>query len=219
MPRKHYRRQESGLIGLIEFFVNRPTQNQATTLQLATGIPARRPDELRPRELEELAASVFHKLGFRNVKHTGSHSSTDGGVDVWMLNGEGHVEIVQCKQLRNRVDKSELVYFAKTMRKQHAVKGHYWAPSGFTQPAIDYATVNNIEIYEEPRIRRIVEKVYQSELEQRKSQGEQSQLVLQVKSSPKRLFGMTVAQIIVIIGLGLCAISSLGCLVSYILSN
>ena len=217
MPRKHYRRPESGLIGLIGFFVNRPTKNQATTLQLATGIPAERPDELRPRELEELAANVFHKLGFRNVKHTGAHSSTDGGVDVWMLNGEGHVEIVQCKQLRNRVDKSELIYFAKTMRKQHAVKGHYWSPSGFTQPAIDYAASNNIELYEEPRIRRIVEKVYQSELEQRQTQVEQAQPVLQVKS--KRLFGMTVAQIIIIIGLGLCAISSLGCLVSYMLSN
>lgn len=116
MPRKRYRRQNTGLTGLIESLANRPTQKQAASIQFITSLPVKRPDELRPRELEELAAQIFHRLGYRNVKHTGAHSSTDGGVDVWMLNPDGHVEIVQCKQLKNRVDKSELVYFAKIMR-------------------------------------------------------------------------------------------------------
>lgn len=221
MPRKRYRREESGLLGLIGFFINRPTQNQALSLQLATGIRAGRPDELRPRELEELAANVFHRLGYKNVKHTGAHSSTDGGVDVWMLNSEGHVEIVQCKQLRNRVDKRELVYFMKTMRQQHAVKGHYWAPSGFTQPAIDYATLNQIELYEEPRIRRVVENVYKTDLEQNRLQAAQipSQSQASAKPRSKRILGMTGTQIAILLMIGLCAISLLVCLFSSILSS
>jgi hypothetical protein len=230
MPRKHYRRQETGLLGIIEHFVNRPTQNQIVSMQFMTGLPTGRSDELRARELEELAANVFHKLGYKNVTHTGAHSSTDGGVDVWMLNNEGLPEIVQCKQLRNRIDKTELVYFAKVIRRQHAAKGHYWAPSGFTQPAIDYAKLNNIELYEEPQIRRLVEKINQSDLEKRKLQEAQmqaegrlqvpmqSQTMVPAKTNSKRFLGMTVTQIVILAVLGLCSLMSFVIVFLYLLS-
>jgi hypothetical protein len=230
MPRRHYRRQETGIVGIIEYFLNRPSQNQKASMQFATGLPIERSDELRPRELELLAANIFNRLGYKNVIHTGAHSTTDGGVDVWMINNEGLPEIVQCKQLRNRVDKTELIYFEKVIRRQHAAKGHYWAPSGFTQPAIDYAKTKNIELYEEPRIRRLVEKIRQSDIEQQKlqeaqiqsevnlSSNIQSQIKLPVKIKTNRFLGMTVTQIVILVVLGMCSIASFVIALIYFLS-
>jgi hypothetical protein len=147
---------------------------------------------------------------------------------------------VQCKQLRNRIDKTELVYFAKVIRRQHAAKGHYWAPSGFTQPAIDYAKSNNIELYEEPHIRRLVDKINQFDLEQRKLQEtkmqEQTKLTTQMqsqammpsktgskimvsaKTNSKRFLGMTVTQIVILAVLSLCSITSFIIVFLYLLS-
>jgi hypothetical protein len=230
MPRRHYRRQDNSLVGLIGHIVNRPTQNQSISMQYMTGLTTRRPDELRARELEELAANVFYRLGYKNVTHTGGHSSTDGGVDVWMLNDQGLPEIVQCKQLRNRIDKTEMVYFSKVMRRQHAIKGHYWAPSGFTQPAIDYAKLNNIELYEELQIRRLVEKIYQYDLEQKKLQEAQAQAqgklpvytdlktVPEARIKSKRYLGMTVTQIVILATLGFCSILSFVIVFLYLFS-
>lgn len=217
MPKRRYRKQtEYGLIeGLIHLLVDRPTERQAETLQLAIGTRANRPDELRPRELEELAAEVFNKLGYKNVVHSGAHSSTDGGVDVWMLNAQGLPEIIQCKQLKSRVDRTELISFARTMRKQHAVKGHYWAPGGFTQPAIDYASKNNIQIYEELEIRKLVEKVYQDDFER----GKNNQQTPAVYTKPKRYYGLTLPQIFVLLSLFLIFCILASCLIYFIISS
>jgi hypothetical protein len=230
MPGRRYRKQDSGLTGLVKYFINRPTQNQMASVQSLTGLPSGRTDELRPRELEELAANVFHRLGYKHVTHSGAHSSTDGGADVWMLNNEGLPEIVQCKQLRNRVDRNEMIYFEKIIRRQHAVKGHFWAPGGFTQPAIDYAKSNNIELYEEPQIRKLVDRIHQFDLAQQKlleTQKQQQavlapqppqQLKVPVRAYPKRYLGMTVTQIVIISVLGLCAIASFLVTFIYLLS-
>lgn len=124
------------------------------------------PSSLWSQQLEELAALVYTRLGYRNVKHTGAHSSTDGGVDVWMLSPEGHVEIVQCKQFQNKVDRGELVEFSKVMRQQHAERGHFWAPNGFTKPAIEYTLeAGNIDTYIEHDMIALVKNVYVPEID------------------------------------------------------
>jgi hypothetical protein len=144
------------IIAIGVFFYFRKEQR---ALQTATNYQSiKNISDLRPRELEELAARVYAHLGYRNVKHTGS--SSDGGVDVWMLNGDGDVEIVQCKKLSSRIDRPKVVDFAKTMRKQHAKVGHYWAPNEFTQPAIDYAKEHNIKLYEERGIMYLVKRAF-----------------------------------------------------------
>jgi hypothetical protein len=149
------------VIGIAAFIFVSRQKKQHVALQAATDYKlVQNLNDLRPRELEELAAKVYERLGYRNVKHTGGHASTDGGVDVWMLNSEGHVEIVQCKQLSSRVDRPEIVKFADTMRKQHAVVGHYWAPNEFTQPAIDFAGEHNIKLYERRDIIKLVDRAF-----------------------------------------------------------
>jgi len=161
------------------------------------------PSSLWSQQLEELAALVFTRLGYRNVKHTGAHSSTDGGVDVWMLSPEGHVEIVQCKQFQSKVDRSELVEFAKIMRQQHAVRGHFWAPSGFTKPAVEYALeAGDIDTYVNYDIAGLVKKVYVPEID---DQLHGTQKVMQVLSprKPTRSTGLAIWQSCIIAVLGI----------------
>lgn len=169
MSRKYYRTSKNAegcafiLFSLyMAIFGRRPTKKQVQALQTFLPTNAERPIELHPVDLERLALYVYQRLGYRKVKHTGVHSSTDGGVDVWMLRGDD-VEIVQCKQQQTRVSKTQLIEFAKTMRQQHAEVGHYWAPGGFSQPALAYAEQNKIEIYADLEIRKLLEQVLEIE--------------------------------------------------------
>mgnify|MGYP002713108813 CR=1 FL=1 len=148
--KRRYRSKETTL----EKISNRTTFSQKLALQKIFDGETTHVEDLSPSGLEDLAARVFSLLDYRNVKHTGG--SNDGGVDVWMLNKQGQVEIVQCKQKAKRVSRPELIAFAKSMKQHHAQKGHYWAPKGFTQPAIDYASERNIKLYESADIRRLV---------------------------------------------------------------
>ncbi|MBT3314128.1 MAG: restriction endonuclease [Anaerolineae bacterium] len=151
--KRRYRRSPTAL----EQIANRT--NRAQKLALNRLIEGRSDaiETLSPSDLEKLAAKTYSLLGYKNVKHTGG--SNDGGVDVWMLNKKGFVEIVQCKQKVNRISKTELITFSKTMKQQHAEHGHYWAPGGFTQPAIDYAEEKNMRLYESVHIRRLIVKI------------------------------------------------------------
>jgi restriction endonuclease Mrr len=167
MPRKKRYRKQSSLVRFLSDFA---PQSQKESLRLAVrDLQVDRPEDLSPADLEELAAQVYMRSDYKNVKHTGG--SNDGGVDVWMLNKTGDVEIVQCKQLQNRVTRPDLIAFGKTMKQQHAGMGHYWAPSGFTQPAIDYAKEKNIQLYESLHIRLLVKKAYKSDIAQIKTVG------------------------------------------------
>lgn len=190
---------------------NQPTHQQQTALWLATQKPVRKPNDLSPSDLEELAACVYHRLGYRNVTHSGQHASTDGGVDVWMLNQQGYVEIVQCKQLQEPVHRTALIEFANVMRKQHAVQGHYWAPSGFTGPAFDYARQHNISMFDAKQIQLMVDKAFQNQVRQHYQQ--------HGPPPPKRYLGLTCGQIVILslistIMLGLLCLLSFAALLS-----
>jgi hypothetical protein len=158
------RNSKGCILGLINIFTSQVSAKQVFALRAALPTNAEKPSQLHPDELERLAVYVYQRLGYLNVKHTGSHSSTDGGVDVWLLSKSGNVEIVQCKQWKSRISKSELIQFAKTMRQQHAIVGHYWAPNGFSEPAILYAEQNAIRLYNDFAIRKILERAEENKL-------------------------------------------------------
>ncbi len=130
-------------------------------------VPVSRLDELQPREFEKLACWAFQNLGYLQVIHSGAKSTTDGGADVRMRNQKGENEIVQCKQLTRRIDQTELKKFTRAMRIFDAERGHYWAPAGFTDPAMEYANTHKIIWYDEQRILRTISAAYK-EIERRK---------------------------------------------------
>jgi hypothetical protein len=182
----------------MSLFIRKPSNKQVQALQYLLPTHAERPVELHPDELERLAVYVYQRLGYRKVKHTGIHSSTDGGVDVWLLNKRGEIEVVQCKQWQSKISKTDLIEFAKVVRQQHAEVGHYWAPGGFSQPAVEYAEKNNIEIYADYGIRKLLEASIEAE---------RNSLPLPVRQRKKA--GWKTWQIVILFGMGLIACSLL----------
>jgi hypothetical protein len=196
--RKRYA-SEGCLFALLNLIIRKPSKNQIHALRVILPTNAERPVELHPDELERLAIYVYSRLGYKNVKHTGLHSSTDGGVDVWMLNEQGHVEIVQCKQWRARIGRGELIEFAKVIRQQHAEIGHYWAPGGFSHPAVEYAEKNGIKIYADYGIRKLLEQVIAVE---RANELQSQHVSTPVRSNDK---GWTIPQVMIVFGMGIIA--------------
>jgi hypothetical protein len=81
-----------------------------------------------------------------------------------MLSAGGHVEIVQCKQWRGaHVGRGELIEFDRAIRRNHAVLGHFWAPYGFSKPAVQYARTAGIVLYNNEGIRNLLDRVLDSE--------------------------------------------------------
>jgi restriction endonuclease Mrr len=194
---------EGSVLALMSVFIRKPSGQHINALRSLLPTNAERPVELHPDELERLAVYIYQRLGYRNVKHTGVHSSTDGGVDVWMLSRYGHVEIVQCKQWQNRVGKTELIEFVKTMKQQHAEIGHYWAPGGFSQPAVEYAEKNGVKIYADYGIRKLLEQAV--EVDKEIATSKQNTTIAEQKRDRK---GWTKSQVAIVIGMFLvvCAL-------------
>jgi HJR/Mrr/RecB family endonuclease len=114
-------------------------------------------NHLTPYELEKFAAQVFAKMGYR-VAHTG-HTG-DHGVDVKLINPQGQVEIVQCKQWNKPVGEKDIRDLRGAMADEGAVRGFFWAPGGFTEPAIRWAKGKPIALADNREIGRLVESAY-----------------------------------------------------------
>ena len=110
-----------------------------------------------PNHLEKFAAQVFKQMGYR-VVHTGQ--SGDHGVDVHLINPNGQVELVQCKQWSKPVGEPEVRDLAGAMVHAHAVCGYIFAPGGFSQKAMNWAKGKNIILADDHEIGRLVESAY-----------------------------------------------------------
>lgn len=101
-----------------------------------------------------------------------------------MRNQKGNNEIVQCKQLNTKVDLTEIKKFSRAMRKFDAERGHYWAPAGFTRPAMEYAEANHIIWYDEQRIMKTVSAA-NKEIEKRNQMAMVGSVISQPKTQPR----------------------------------
>jgi len=109
--------------------------------------------QFSPYELERFAAQVYSKMGYR-VVHTGR--SGDHGVDVRLINPNGQVEIVQCKQWNSQVGEPDVRNLVGSMVHEKAVRGYLWAPGGFTVEARWWAKGKPVVLMDEREIGRIV---------------------------------------------------------------
>jgi HJR/Mrr/RecB family endonuclease len=115
--------------------------------------------QLAPRELERFAGQVYARMGYR-VIHTGR--TGDHGVDVKLVNPDGQVELVQCKQWNRPVGEPELRDLFGAMGHERAVRGFIWAPGGFSDAARRWARGKPIVLADSREIGRLVESAYQS---------------------------------------------------------
>lgn len=113
--------------------------------------------DLSPTGLEEFAAQVYKQMGY-TVRHTG-HSG-DHGIDVFLVNPNGQVEIVQCKQWNKPVGEETVQKLLGSIKHEKAARGYLWAPRGFTAPARNWAKDQPIVLADNEEIGRIVESAY-----------------------------------------------------------
>lgn len=105
-------------------------------------------------ELEKFAARVYAKMGYR-VKHVGE--TGDHGIDVYMINPQNKVEVVQCKQWNKPVGEPQVRDLVGAMIHEKAVRGWLWSPQGFSGPAKKWAKGKPIELVDDVEIGRLIE--------------------------------------------------------------
>jgi restriction endonuclease Mrr len=108
-------------------------------------------------ELEVFAGKLYSQMGYR-VKLTGR--SGDHGIDVRLLNPQGQVEIVQCKQWHKPVGEPQVRDLLGAMSHTKAVQGWLWAPGGFSAAARKWAKNKPIELVDDAKIGQLLEIAY-----------------------------------------------------------
>jgi HJR/Mrr/RecB family endonuclease len=111
---------------------------------------------LTETELEKFSAQVFNKMGYK-VKLTGE--TGDHGVDVSLVNPNGQIEIVQCKQWNKPVGEPQIRDLYGAMQHEKAVRGWLVAPRGFSEPAKKWIKGKAIELIDDEQIGRLLQSV------------------------------------------------------------
>lgn len=107
--------------------------------------------QLSDDELRHLAVQVYSRMGFIVI-------NKDGGDDyVRMINPEGSIELVACKQQPNPVEIKKIYNLHHEMRKEGAVRGFFWSLEGFTSEAIYWARQKPIVLADQDEIGRLVD--------------------------------------------------------------
>jgi HJR/Mrr/RecB family endonuclease len=112
---------------------------------------------LSPYDLEKFAMQIYKKMGYvvRHTGHTGDH-----GVDVRLVDPQGKVELVQCKQWNKPVGEPEVRDLMGAMIHEKAIRGYIWAPGGFSNSARIWAKGKQIVLADEKEISQLVEIAY-----------------------------------------------------------
>jgi len=112
---------------------------------------------LSAQELEQFAAQLYAKMGYQ-VQRTGR--TGDHGVDVYLINPEKQVELVQCKQWNRPVGEPQVRDLYGAMAHAKAVRGWLWAPRGFSEAAKQWARKKSIILVDDGEIGRLIESTY-----------------------------------------------------------
>ena len=109
------------------------------------------PDSMLDGELRQLAVQVFSRIGYRIA------ARTDEGAYLTLINPDGKLELVACKQQPAPVELHHVYSLDLEMKRTKAVCGFFWAPVGFTSEAMDWVTHRPIVLADRLEIERFVD--------------------------------------------------------------
>ena len=112
---------------------------------------------LTPQEFEWFVRDILTDMGYRNLSVVGG--AGDLGVDIVGQDPIGRSCVVQCKRYLpgNRVGSRTVQHFLVMKNYHHKVeRGLIVTTSGFTQPAIEVAKANDIELVDGSDIVRMI---------------------------------------------------------------
>lgn len=106
------------------------------------------------KRFELLCHLIFRATGY-NSRLTGN--GADEGVDIRIYDKENSSQVlylVQCKKWnkKSKIDRPLIQQLLGQMAAENVTKGGYCVTSYFTKPAIDFASSNNIELFDQQKI-------------------------------------------------------------------
>ncbi len=101
-------------------------------------------DEMRGEEFEEWIAAHFKRRGYKVTMTAKSH---DYGADL-LLYKRGHLTVVQAKRYDGNVGVAAVQQACASMRYYEADDCMVVTNSYFTEPAIDLANKNEVELWD-----------------------------------------------------------------------
>jgi len=101
--------------------------------------------------LRQLAIQIYSRMGYRIPD-----GKNEGGY-VQLVNPEGEIELFACKQQTDLIKLHHVYSLQLEMKRTKAVRGFFWAPAGFTNEAMDWATHKPIVLADQNEIGRWVD--------------------------------------------------------------
>jgi hypothetical protein len=108
-------------------------------------------DSLAEGELRQLASKYFSRIGYRIT------GGADGGVYLTLINPEGRIELVVCKQESRPIELHHIYSLELEMRRTKAVRGFFWATGGFSGETIDWVAHRSIVLADTAEIGRFID--------------------------------------------------------------
>lgn len=141
----------------LRFLRKRTSQKVLSAWQksIAAGAPAQIDSAhlLSEGALRILAMQLFARIGYNILNR-----DKDEGY-VRMLNPDGQLEVVACRQQQLPLDIQSIYEFQQDLRRDNAVKGHFWATSGFTEETLHWASQKPIMLADRQGIGQFIDSV------------------------------------------------------------
>ena len=102
-------------------------------------------------ELRKLACQMFSRMGYRIANRP------DDGVYLTLINPDGKLELVICKQQSEPIELHHIYSLELEMKRLKAVCGFFWAPEGFTNESVDWVKHRSIVLADRFEIGRFVD--------------------------------------------------------------
>jgi hypothetical protein len=122
---------------------------------IAAGSPAQidSAHQLSEGALRILAMQLFTRIGYNILNR-----DKDEG-HVRMLNPQGQLELVACRQQELPLEIQPVYEFQQDLKRDGAVKGHFWAAGGFTAAAAEWASQKPIQLADRQGIGQFIDSV------------------------------------------------------------
>lgn len=126
--------------------------------QAAAGRPGASSRVLPAGTLESIARHLYTVSGYQFA--SGSHGKIEGLIRL--INPEGQVELVFCRQELQPFGLREAVTFYELLRREKAAHGEVWALGGFTDDAARWVNKKPITLIDRKSIQEIAESLLAS---------------------------------------------------------
>ena len=100
--------------------------------------------------LRHLAIQAFSRMGYR-IAHEGKE------MYLQLINPDGRIELIVCKQQPDLIELQHVHSLQLEMKRTKAVCSYFWAPTGFTSEAINWAIHKPIILADQYEIGRLVD--------------------------------------------------------------